>query len=673
MATRCALVALRSLDASSRPAPALHIGRIHVVRVRRADARTSAWARSSTRRASSRACATGTPPSARTAMRQVKALFEFEPITESDRAARTSSGVLVKDVRGPREAFGRFVGRKDELRKHRRGPRGGDQAHRARLTIRGDHGVGKTRLLYEVERRLRKGGYNVGFHIADVPAARQRVPAVGHRRHAAGALRHERGRRADDAHPRRAAAPSRARPPGRRGQRRAHRPRRERPVARGRRERAASGRRSSRMVQSLCEDRPHAFAWDVAHAMDEDSFALLEEVLQAPAGTRALVFAFAARAGLLAPAREGRRATSRIDLGDLAAGRRRAPRRAPARRRHGARRAPALRARARRAATRCSSRRSSRASSTWARSRSPTGASSSMKLVGQDLALPKTLRGLVASRVARLAPRRPRDAPGRGGPRRSDRRQRARRACSARRCRRSSGRSPTLKERDFVVDRGPSELRLHLARSSPRLSPTRSPRRPRARCTRRRARRSRRRSAPRAWEHAARIAGHLYEAGDRERAATYFAQERRAAPRDAPARGGGARLRPRHRAGRPRASAPPEELADWLEHLATAVRLVRSAPDASELCRRVIERVDQAGTAGGARPRPRRGGPAPRRGPADGGVAPAPRRGRDASPATIGSSSSPCSSPRWSSRPRQGRLQARAASGSTSSTASCDA
>ena len=46
----------------------------------------------------------------------------------------------------------------------------------------------------------------------------------------------------------------------------------------------------------------------------------------------------------------------------------------------------------------------------------------SMKLVGQDLALPKTLRGLVASRVARLSRGGPRDAAGGRRPRRSHRR-----------------------------------------------------------------------------------------------------------------------------------------------------------------------------------------------------------------------------------------------------------
>jgi hypothetical protein len=38
-------------------------------------------------------------------------------MTDSDQPTSNVSAVLVKDVRGPGEAFGRFVGRKEELRR----------------------------------------------------------------------------------------------------------------------------------------------------------------------------------------------------------------------------------------------------------------------------------------------------------------------------------------------------------------------------------------------------------------------------------------------------------------------------------------------------------------------------------------------------------------------------
>jgi tetratricopeptide (TPR) repeat protein len=96
-------------------------------------------------------------------------------------------------------------------------------------------------------------------------------------------------------------------------------------------------------------------------------------------------------------------------------------------------------------------------------------------------------------------------------------------------------------------------------------------------------------------ESAARIAGHLYEAGDRERAATYFARsgERRLVTRQLEA---ASRDYTHAIALADPAKRPAAELAGWLENLAAAVRLVRSAPDATDLCKRVTERVDQAGT-----------------------------------------------------------------------------
>jgi tetratricopeptide (TPR) repeat protein len=98
----------------------------------------------------------------------------------------------------------------------------------------------------------------------------------------------------------------------------------------------------------------------------------------------------------------------------------------------------------------------------------------------------------------------------------------------------------------------------------------------------------------RAWEQASRIAGHLYEAGDRERASAYFAKsgERRLETRQLEA---AARDYARAIALTEPAMRTPEELATWLERLASAVRLVRSSPDATGLCARVVDRVDQAG------------------------------------------------------------------------------
>ncbi len=218
-----------------------------------------------------------------------------------------------------------------------------------------------------------------------------------------------------------------------------------------------------------------------------------------------------------------------------------------------------------------------------------------MKLVGQDLALPKTLRGLVASRVARLAPEDratlqaaavlgdPIDANVLAGMLGKDLPALERSVAA-------------LKDRDFVIDRGPTGLGF----SSPivpeivvdALTPEA------ARDMHAAAGRALEKVAgAQASEHAARIARHLYEAGDRERAATYFARsgERRFATRQLEA---AARDYTHAIALADPAKRLTDELATWLERLAAAVRLVRSAPDAADLCKRVIERVDVAGSRG---------------------------------------------------------------------------
>ena len=220
------------------------------------------------------------------------------------------SGVLVKDVRGPGEAFGRFVGRKDELR--RIGEVLAPATKRAArvLTIRGDHGIGKTRLLFEVERRLRKGGYNVGFHVATCPPRGDEFPLSG----IVCMLQVLCGTTEGDAHDRILAVQPRLRALGLQSdevERRAHGARRAacRP-SRGN-AKALLRQAFTRMVQSLCEDRPHTFAWDAAHSMDEESFALLDEAPCAGCGAPASSSLFAARARVLAPAGDGARARRR--------------------------------------------------------------------------------------------------------------------------------------------------------------------------------------------------------------------------------------------------------------------------------------------------------------------------------------------------------------------------
>ncbi|HEX4445175.1 MAG TPA: AAA family ATPase, partial [Polyangiaceae bacterium] len=587
MATRCALVALRSLDPVKPPGIGLHIGRIHVAGTGEPtqDARLATLldtARDLARVRDGHA-AISTP-----AMRQVKALFDFEAITEADKAASDVSGVIVEAVRGPREAFGRFVGRKDELRKVGEVLAVATRRTARVITVRGDNGVGKTRLLYEVERRLRKGGYNVGFHTATCPPRGNEFPLSG----IVCMLQVLCGTSEGDSDARIRAVQPRLRALGLQAE--------EvnavlsalgasTPSFRG----DANARLRQafvRMVQSLCEDRTHAFAWDVAHAMDEDSFSLLEEVRRRLKQSR-LVFAFAARSGF-SHALEKSEGHVAIDLGDLA----------PAE----VERLVALRlgvdtppeellrfVRARAAGHPLFVEEVIKGLVDVGAITVADRRAVSMKLVGQDLALPKTLRGLVASRVARLSPADRatlQAAAVLGDP--IDANVLASMLDQALPALERS--VAELKERDFVVDRGPTGLGFSSPIVPEIVADALTPEA--ARAMHASAGQALERAAgPQAPEHAARIARHLYEAGDRERAASYFARsgERRIATRQLEA---AARDYTHAIALAEPAKRTPGELAGWLEHLATAVRLVRSAPDAGDLCKRVADRVDQAGT-----------------------------------------------------------------------------
>jgi tetratricopeptide (TPR) repeat protein len=587
MATRCALVALRSLDPAKPPGIGLHIGRIHVASSGdpTQDARLSTLldtARDLARVRDGHA-AISTP-----AMRQVKALFDFESITEADKATADVSGVIVEAVRGPREAFGRFVGRKDELRKVGEVLAVATRRTARVVTVRGDNGVGKTRLLYEVERRLRKGGYNVGFHTATCPPRGNEFPLSG----IVCMLQVLCGTSEGDSDARIRAVQPRLRALGLQAE--------EvnavlsalgasTPSFRG----DANARLRQafvRMVQSLCEDRTHAFAWDVAHAMDEDSFSLLEEVRRRLKHSR-LVFAFAARAGFSHPLEKGEGHVA-IDLGDLAPGE--------------VERLVALRlgvdappeellrfVRARAAGHPLFVEEVIKSLVDVGAITVADRRAVSMKLVGQDLALPKTLRGLVASRVARLAPADRatlQAAAVLGDP--IDTNVLASMLDQALPALERS--VAVLKERDFVVDRGPTGLGFSSPIVPEIVADALTPEA--ARQMHASAGQALERAAgPQAPEHAARIARHLYEAGDRERAASYFARsgERRIATRQLEA---AARDYTHAIALADPAKRTPGELTGWLEHLATAVRLVRSAPDAADLCKRVADRVDQAGT-----------------------------------------------------------------------------
>jgi len=494
-------------------------------------------------------------------------------------------------MRLPQETFGRFVGRRDELRVFGEVLASATRRTASALTVRGDHGIGKTRLLLEVERRLRKGGYNVGFYAAtclprgtDLPLSgiqcmlqvlcgvaegdpdsriRQVVPrlrALGLHDDEVGAVLASLGA---------AAGVSQTNA------------------------KASLVNAFTRMVLRLCEDRPHAFAWDAAHCMDAESSGVLEAVIARLPQARAL-FVVAVRAGFSHPLENVQQHVG-LDLADL--------RTDDAERllalRIGADRVPAPLLRFVRERAGGHPQMIEEVAKALLDARAVTvadGAVLSMKLVGQELSLPKTLRGLVASRVAKLAgPERAllQSAAVLGEPINS--------AVVAQMTgldravlERSFG---VLRDRGFLVHTGPLELsftspivrevvvdaltaeaarELHgaagLALESMLGDGTLG-------------------SAGEIPENASRIAAHLYAAGERERAGEWFA---RSAQRRLDAGQFDAASRDYARAIElcDPALRDPAEMAGWLSGLARATRLVRSLAEGQELCERVIAHVD---------------------------------------------------------------------------------
>jgi tetratricopeptide (TPR) repeat protein len=452
--------------------------------------------------------------------------------------------------------------------------------------VRGDHGIGKTRLLLEVERRLRKGGYNVGWHLAtclprgtELPLSgiqcmlqvlcgvvegdpdvriRQVVPrlrALGLHDDEVGAVLAALGASAGFSQANAKASLVNA---------------------------------FTRMVLRLSEDRPHAFAWDSAHCMDSDSFGVLEAVVSRIPHARAL-FVLAARAGFSHPI-EKLSVHAALDLADLGA--------EDAERlvavRLGVERVPGELMRFVRERAGGHPQMIEEILKALVEARAVTVADGSlvtMKLVGQDLALPKTLRGLVASRVARLAAAERailQAAAVLGEPINAAVLSKIT-ALDLTVLERSLS---VLRDRGFLVHTGPLELRF----TSPIV------REVVVDALTAEAAREMHAAAGRALEeglgaqaveHASRIATHLYAAGDRERAGVWFAKS--AARR---LDNGQLETATRDFARAIElcdpASREPQELAAWLAGLAKAVRLVRALPEAMELCEKVIAHVDSS-------------------------------------------------------------------------------
>lgn len=583
VATRASLIVLRSAKGHKKPSAGLHTGRIHLSSSGepKRDERLSSLIQVAQELART---SDGECVASAAAADLVLHQFYCEPAPEG---ASNQRAYVVKDVRGVAESFGRFVGRKDELREVGEVMALATKRRTRVLTIRGDYGIGKTRLLVEVERRLRKGGYNVGWQMAACPPRGSELPLSG----IVSMIQALCGISDGDSEARVRDVEPRLRALGLHTE--------EVAVTLGVLG-AQTGAVPSdvsfvlrnafvRMISSLAEDRLHLFAWDSAHTMDAESLAILSYAVNKLPLAR-VVFVLAARAGFSHPLEQAEGHSS-IELVDL----RIDDVERLVEMRLGVDHAPEELLRFLRERAGGHPQFIEEILSALLDARAVTVADRavvSMRLVGQDLALPKTLRGLVASRVAKLSE--------------EDRRVVQAAAILGEPIHVSilaamiSREMPALEkslshlvDREIVVYTTPSEVRF----TSPLIPEVIVDFVPHD------ARREMHRAAGDAleghsyeseFENASRIATHSYEAGDQDRAATYFGRsaERRLEGRQLEA------------AARDFARAieladvdkrSPEELFRWLHGFSSAVRLARTTKEAALLCDRVLLRIDSAG------------------------------------------------------------------------------
>jgi len=593
-AVRCALVALRRMGGNITsqdavgpqdpwPSAGIHAGRVLVLPSGQPqrDERLSALLAVAQEMARLRERSCGVSVSA---ARNVRGLFFFEGPPESAKRPTRTPGLLVSELKSPGEGLGRFVGRRQQLK------RIGEifsLASRRRvfvITLRGPQGSGKTRLLYEIDRRLKKGDYKVAFYLGTCPPSGNTIPLSG----LTAMLQVLCGITEGDSEERILEVEPRLRALGLVDEE----------VTAVLFQLGASGEAGAnvralpgavaRMITSLSSDQLHVFAWDNAHALDDASLEIIDQAVQRLGEVRA-VFIFALRERSHYPL--GQHPHHRlIDVGDLDE----SEVRELIAQRTGARIAPPE------LVEFCRERAHGQPLFVEELIKElfesgalvvANGAVVEMRTTA-ELSIPRPLRALMASRVARLPPedRRALQAAAilgepvdlatlalmLGEPLAKldktvaslEAREFIRRASTLA----VAFLSPVLCE--VVVDALPAEARreLHAAAGAAYEEAL----------------------GERAIEQADRIAGHFFEAGDRDRAAIYFAKSghRKLLGRDyaAAAHDTSRALElcdlPRH---------PAAELGAWLAQLSSAVYRTRTAREIPELMEELLEHIDRTG------------------------------------------------------------------------------
>jgi eukaryotic-like serine/threonine-protein kinase len=284
-AVRSALVLLRSLGGAELTASVgVDSGRLRAIDGRPVeDGRTRELLAGARRIAQA---AAGHVAVAARAARNLRGLFTLEPLDAREPA------MIVVELRPAHAAFGRFVGRKAELRRLGELIAKAGQGELGVLGVIGEHGTGKSRLLLEVERRIRRGGFNIACYVASCPPGGRELPHSA----LAAMLRTLCGLREGDPPDRAAEIEPRLRALGLRDEEvqavLGELGLSEAPEA----ERASLKSGISRMFASLAEDRLHVFAWDGAEEIDAGSAEILGAAAERLSSSRAVLL-FSARPG----------------------------------------------------------------------------------------------------------------------------------------------------------------------------------------------------------------------------------------------------------------------------------------------------------------------------------------------------------------------------------------
>ncbi|HJL39204.1 MAG TPA: AAA family ATPase, partial [Polyangiaceae bacterium LLY-WYZ-15_(1-7)] len=108
------------------------------------------------------------------AQRVARRFFDLRASGEAPEDAGEAYEVLGE--RNLTDSLGRFVGRREELRRVGEVLAIANKGRQCLLSLVGEAGSGKSRLLSETMRRLRLGGHDVGMHVCRVPPASKDVP-----------------------------------------------------------------------------------------------------------------------------------------------------------------------------------------------------------------------------------------------------------------------------------------------------------------------------------------------------------------------------------------------------------------------------------------------------------------------------------------------------------------